>query len=282
MINEYFAVCRSLLFAIAAAGSVAAIANEPPVGGESKPSPAGEFVDIRPGCFWMGSPEQEYGRDQDELRHRVCITKPYSMGRYEVTQGQWQAVMGDTPWYFSSCGAQCPVERVSWNDVQAFIAKLNALTGGNYRLPSEAEWEYAARAGTDTAFSFGDDIDSSQVNYNGRYPYRSQQVEDYNRAPMAVGSYPANPWGLYDMHGNVWEWVQDYQGSYPQGEVSDPTGPPSGANRVYRGGSWSSTARRCRSATRNLQSPERRYFNVGFRLSRGGIQGGIQLQQAGQ
>jgi formylglycine-generating enzyme required for sulfatase activity len=259
---------RVLFLAVTAAWSLAAIANEASLSNDIEPSPAGEFVTIAPGCFWMGSPETEHGRDQDELRHRVCITKPYAMGRYEVTQNQWRAVMGATPSYFRACGGRCPVERVSWTDTQAFIAKLNTMTGANYRLPSEAEWEYAARAGTDTPFSFGDDIDSSQVNYNGRYPYRGEQVEAYQRAPMAVGSYPVNPWGLHDMHGNVWEWVQDYQGPYPADEVQDPNGPSSGANRVYRGGSWSSTARRCRSAARNLQSPGRRYFNLGFRLSR--------------
>ena len=261
-----------LLFIVALASSVPGIADQHAVGERSAQglgqALAGEFVDIAPGCFLMGSAEQEHGRDQDELRHRVCITRPYALGRYEVTQNQWRAVMDETPAYFRTCGGQCPVERVSWTDVQAFITKLNTMTGEPYRLPTEAEWEYAARAGTGAPFSFGADIDSSQVNYNGRYPYRGEQVEAYHRTPVAVGSYPANPWGLYDMHGNVWEWVQDYQGSYPQAEVSDPIGASSGANRVYRGGSWSSTARRCRSAARNLQSPGRRYFNLGFRLAR--------------
>jgi len=264
----YHRTWPTLLLAITTAWSLSAIASDSSPGDQSEPSPAGEFVTIRPGCFWMGSPETEQGRDQDEPRHRVCITRPYAMGRYEVTQNQWRTVMGDTPAYFRACGGQCPVERVSWSDVQTFITKLNTLTSADYRLPTEAEWEYAARAGTDSPFSFGDNIGSSQVNYNGRYPYYGEQVETYQRAPVAVGSYPANPWGLHDMHGNVWEWVQDYQGPYPADEVSDPTGPTSGANRVYRGGSWSSTARRCRSAARNLQSPDRRYFNLGFRLSR--------------
>ncbi|MCE2486014.1 MAG: formylglycine-generating enzyme family protein [Desulfurellaceae bacterium] len=221
-----------------------------------------EFVLIEPGTFEMGSPETEAWRVSDERLHRVMLSQPFYLGKYEVTQGQWQAVMGSNPSLFA-CGATCPVENVSWEDTQAFIAALNRQEGvEKYRLPTEAEWEYAARAGTQTAYHFGDD--ASQL---GAYAWYGDNV-DYENLIHPVGQKRPNAWGLYDMHGNVQEWVQDWYGGYPHGAVTDPRGPSSGARRVDRGGSWFNSARQCRAADRGDSSPGYRNGDLGFRLAR--------------
>jgi sulfatase modifying factor 1 len=156
---------------------------------------------------------------------------------------------------------------VSWNDVQNFIHKLNQQEGsGIYRLPSEAEWEYAARAGTTTAFAFGRCLSTDQANYDGNYPFPECSKGEFRKKPVPVGSFSPNNWGLYDMHGNVWEWCQDWYKSYPPGTVTDPTGPQKGSSRLHRGGSWFSGAGPCRSANRNFSSPGARNFDLGFRL----------------
>ena len=226
------------------------------------------FVKINAGTFWMGSPSDEADLDSDETRHQVTLTKGYYLQTTEVTQGQWKAVMGDNPSYFSSCGDDCPVERVSWNDVQDFISALNTMEGTTkYRLPTEAEWEYACRAGTTTPFSFGNCLSTSQANYDGNYPYTGCSSGTYRETPIAVGILGTNAWGLYDMHGNVWEWCSDWYGSYSSSAVTDPTGPSSGANRVLRGGSWSYGAMGCRSAIRRDYDPDYRDWQFGFRLA---------------
>ena len=220
-----------------------------------------EFVLIEPGTFEMGSPETEAGRDDDETLHTVTITQPFYLGKYEVTQEQWQAVMGDNPADFSSCGQDCPVESVSWEDAQAFIAALNRLEGvETYRLPTEAEWEYAARAGTRTAYHFGDD--ASQL---GAYAWYSDNGDDQTHP---VGQKQPNGWGLFDMHGNVWEWVHDWKEAYPRGTVTDPRGPSSGVLRVVRGGGWYYNAHYCRAAYRFRVGPGARVSHLGFRLAR--------------
>ena len=188
------------------------------------------------------------------------ITQPFYLGKYEVTQGQWQAVMGSNPSHFTADPSR-PVENVSWANVQEFIRRLNGQEGGaTYRLPTEAEWEYAARAGTTSRWSFGDEV--SQL---GRYAWYDENAEGQTHS---VGQLQPNPWGLYDIHGNVWEWVQDWYGKYASGTAVDPTGPSSGSDRVYRGGSWRYTARFCRSAFRYYDAPGFRLDNVGFRLLR--------------
>lgn len=229
-----------------------------------------ELVKIPSGSFWMGSPDSEEDRGKDESpQHRVTIGYEFYMGKYEVTQAQWQAVMGNNPSYFKNC-PQCPVEQVSWNDAQEFMKKLNALNDGfTYRLPSEAEWEYACRAGTTTAFAFGDSLSSSQANFNGNYPYGGAPKGEYKAKTTPVGSYQANGFGLYDMHGNVWEWVEDiYQNNY-NGLATDSSANVSRGDssaRVLRGGCWINGGRDLRSAVRIRLSAGNRSYVSGFRV----------------
>ena len=221
-----------------------------------------EFVLIEAGTFAMGSPATESGRSGNEGPvHRVTLSQPFYLGRYEVTQGQWAAVMGDNPSFFSDCGASCPVETVSWEDAQAFIAELNRQEGVPvYRLPLEAEWEYAARAGTQTAYPFGDDA--------GRLGAYAWYMDNSDGEPHPVGQKRPNAWGLYDMLGNVLEWTADWYGPYSAGSVTDPRGPSTGAGRVRHGGGWYGTARHCRVAYRAGISPGIRFYNLGLRLAR--------------
>ncbi|KPA15413.1 peptidase C14 caspase catalytic subunit p20 [Candidatus Magnetomorum sp. HK-1] len=205
------------------------------------------FVRIPAGSFMMGSPTNEPERDSDEVLHKVTLTHDYYMQTTEVTQGQWQAIMGNNPSYFKNCGDRCPVEQVSWNDVQEFIKKINTKDRGRkYRLPTESEWENAARAGTQTPFAFGNCLSTNDANYNGNYPLTGCSKGQYREKTLPVGSLRKNAWGLYDMHGNVWEWCQDWYGAYSTGDAIDPTGPYAGSDRVFRGGSWLSSASLCR------------------------------------
>ena len=218
-----------------------------------------EMVLIPAGTFTMGSPSDEQDRDSDEgPQHQVTITKDFYMGKYEVTQTQWQAVMGNNPSYFS--GTNNPVERVSWNDCQSFIGKLNALGLGTFRLPTEAEWEYACRAGTTTRFYWGNDPSYSEI---GNYAWYGGNSGSKTHE---VGQRLPNDWGLYDMSGNVWEWCQDWYGSYPSGSQVDPTGQQSGSSRVLRGGVWNLNAWWCRSAFRYWYWPVYTYYYIGFRV----------------
>ncbi|MDF1591102.1 MAG: SUMF1/EgtB/PvdO family nonheme iron enzyme [Desulfobacterales bacterium] len=197
-----------------------------------------EFVYIRPGSFTMGSPANESGRDDDEKQHQVTLTKGFYLQTTEVTQGQWQAVMGNNPSNFKNCGESCPVESVSWNDAQAFIQKLNQQDGSDvYRLPTEAEWEYAARAGSATAFANGD-ISKTGCEYDANLDAMGWYCGNSKDTTHKVAQKKSNAWGLYDMHGNVWEWCQDWYGDYSSGSVTDHSGQSSGSSRVLRGGSW--------------------------------------------
>jgi formylglycine-generating enzyme required for sulfatase activity len=197
-----------------------------------------EFVLIPPGSFMMGSTNGE----SEKPVHQVTISNAFYMGKYEVTQAQWQAVMGNNPSYFKDCN-QCPVEQVSWNDAQEFIRELNAREDGfTYRLPSEAEWEYACRAGTTTAFAFGDSLSSEQANFDGNQPYGGAPKGVYREKTVPVGTFQPNGWGLFDMHGNVQEWCEDwfhdnYNGAPTDGSVwkSKSYAP---YRRVLRGGGW--------------------------------------------
>ncbi|MDG4548945.1 MAG: formylglycine-generating enzyme family protein [Candidatus Contendobacter sp.] len=221
-----------------------------------------------PGRFLMGSPENEYARYDNELQHEVILTRGFWLAETACTQALWQAVMGENPSYFK--GDQRPVERVSWNEAQDFIKRINGTVPGlEARLPTEAEWEYACRAGTTTSFSFGEDITPDQVNYDGNYPYRVDKTGLSRGETVEVASLPANPWGLYEMHGNVWEWCQDWYGDYPKGPVVDLTGPTTGERRVLRGGSWILLGRCARSAYRLRDEPGDRVDDFGFRLALG-------------
>jgi formylglycine-generating enzyme required for sulfatase activity len=222
-----------------------------------------KFVLIPAGTFQMGSPADETDRDKDERQHQVTISKPFYLQYTEVTQGQWQQVMGKNPSEFKKWwgGANLPVEQVSWEDAQEFIKKLNKMENTDkYRLPTEAEWEYASRADSKERWSFGDDEAKLE-----EYAWYSKNSQDKTHP---VGQRKPNAWGLYDMHGNVWEWVQDRYGDYPAGPVTDPTGSASGKRRVLRGGSWSYNAGFTRSAFRNYFNPGFRYNDVGFRVAR--------------
>lgn len=225
-----------------------------------------EFVWVPGGCFQMGSPVGEEQRISDEgPQHKVCLDGFY-MGRKEVTQGQWQKIMGNNPSHFKS-GGNYPVEQVSWDDAQDFIRKQNSRTGKQFRLPTEAEWEYAARAGTSTPFAFGSTIATDQVNF-GHYSYGKPPNELLREMTTPVGSFRANGFGLYDMHGNVWEWCQDWYAAdyYYSSPRHNPQGPSSGSYRVLRGGSWNSDAGMCRSAGRRGSNSGDRGFIIGLRL----------------
>jgi formylglycine-generating enzyme required for sulfatase activity len=246
-----------------------------------------EFSWIPPGSFMMGSTTSQiedalkeckrYYPDcarssfnAEQPQRLVKIAKGFWMGRHEVTQGQYEAVMGTNPSDFKICGKDCPVEEVSWNDAKEFVKRLNARNDGFvYSLPSEAEWEYAARAGTTTAFAFGDSLSSTQANFDGNYPYGNAPKGPYLEKTTKVGSYRPNAWGLYDMHGNVFEWVEDiYEGSYTglptDGSANTTRGDTS--LRVLRGGSWLDHGRFTRSALRGWVNPSFPGVNFGFRV----------------
>jgi formylglycine-generating enzyme required for sulfatase activity len=227
-----------------------------------------EFVFIHPGNFMMGSPPDEPGRYDRENLHQVKLTRGFYMQTTEVTQGQWEAVMKGNPSYFKDCGKDCPVEQVSWNDIQRFVWRLNQLEGINrYSLPTEAEWEYACRAGTQTPFNWGDEADCTKANYGVGF-IRHECKEINPGKPVKVASYPPNPWGLYDMHGNVWEWCLDRFDLYLDRDMTDPVGGYAMVDRVYRGGSWGVASRYCRSANRDGGNPNDRLSELGFRLIR--------------
>jgi uncharacterized protein (TIGR02996 family) len=245
------------------------------------------FVLIPAGTFPMGSPENEERPDDEDLQHEVEITRPFYLGIYPVTQAQWQAVMGSNPsWFCATEGGKdkvtgmstddFPVECVSWEDVTAFLEKLSALekereSGRKYRLPTEAEWEHSCRGGASSSqpFHFGNSLCSTQANFRGDFPYGGAEKRPYLERTCKVGSYAANAFGLYDLHGNVWQWCSDwfdadyYAGSPPR----DPPGPSEGSFRVIRGGGWNSVGRHCRSANRGRDAPALRDFGLGFRVA---------------
>ena len=234
-----------------------------------------QFVQIPAGSFIMGALMGEfilhYGplppewRAYDEIQHKVTFSRPFYMQATEVTQGQWKAIMGNNPSRFKDCGDSYPVENVSWNDCQEFLRRLNEREGVNkYRLPTEAEWEYACRAGTTTPFNTGYSLNSDSANIGGKWPMPGNSKSMFRGGTISVGSFLPNSWGLYDMHGNVWEWVQDWYGEYPSGDIVDTGGPTSGERRSFRGGRWDSDEWHCRSAYRCENDPDRHYH--GFRV----------------
>lgn len=275
------------------AGSACGGVNTTSLNHGPEPQPGGEITVMLPGgvplvmvripagAFLMGAPAGERGRREWEgPQHQVTLTSDYYIGKYEVTQAQWRAVMGSNPSPLDSCGDGCPMVRVSWLDIRGaygFLERLDAhlsSTGqpgaGKYRLPTEAEWERAARGGTQTRFSFGDALvgdDGCGANAQAD-PYVWWCANSEGEAHEVASKLP-NPYGLHGMHGNVWEWCEDWYGPYESSEQRDPTGPTIGAYRVYRGGSWSAESRDCRSASRFYYgAPGRRYGTLGFRLAR--------------
>ncbi|MES2944437.1 MAG: SUMF1/EgtB/PvdO family nonheme iron enzyme [Pseudomonadota bacterium] len=226
-----------------------------------------ELVIIPAGSFMMGSND---GEANEKPVHRVSI-KPFAMGKTEVTQAQWQAVMGSNASEFKNCGPTCPVENVSWNDAQEFITKLNTKTGQTYRLPSEAEWEYAARAGSQTSFWWGDSINTGQANYDGNYSYNGSPKGEYRQSTVPVNSFKANAYGLYNVHGNVWEWVEDVWHDNYGGAPTDGSAWTSGgdtARRVLRGGCYGDEPGDLRSAYRSGIAPVNSGTCTGFRIAR--------------
>ncbi|MDR1218296.1 MAG: formylglycine-generating enzyme family protein [Treponema sp.] len=257
------------------------------------------MVRIAGGTFTMGSPSTEVDRHDRETQHQVTISKPFSIGKYEVTQKEWGEVMGSNPSRFK--GDNLPVEQVSWYDVIEYCNKRSEkekLTpayaidktrsdennrnrwdtvkwivtwnrnANGYRLPTEAEWELACRAGTSTPFYTGSDITTSHANYDGNYPYNNNAKGVYREKTWEVGSGTPNPWGLYDMSGNVCEWCWDWDGAYSGGAQTDPAGAAGDLFRVNRGGSWNYDAQDIRSVCRGGNTPSSRYDDIGFRLVR--------------
>jgi formylglycine-generating enzyme required for sulfatase activity len=237
------------------------------------------LVKIPAGSFLMGSPEAERGRDCDESpQHRVEL-KSFFLGQTPVTQAQWQVVAGwpkrwmdlnPYPSHFN--GANRPVEQVSWYEAMEFCQRLRGECGGlNFALPSEAQWEYACRAGTTTPFHFGETISNRLANYDGSLDYKKGRIGEYRRRTTDVASFPANDWGLYDMHGNVWEWCADhwhdtYEGAPEDGRAWIDNPVRVELTRLVRGGSWIHDPWICRSAYRFFLSPEYRYIDTGFRV----------------
>jgi formylglycine-generating enzyme required for sulfatase activity len=228
-----------------------------------------EMVYIPGGTFLMGSPENEEGhRNNESPQHQVTIA-PFYMGKFPITQAQWEAVMGTNPSHFTE--AKRPVEMVSWEETIKFCDQLSLKTGHVYCLPSEAEWEYACRAGTTTPFYFGETITTDLANYDGEEPRALRSKGIFRKETTDVGSFPPNAFGLYDMHGNVWEWCQDWHNSkyYANSPSENPRGPEKGTERVVRGGSWEDDARFCRAASRRYAGgPGARFYDLGFRLVR--------------
>ncbi|MHC6201930.1 formylglycine-generating enzyme family protein [Breznakiellaceae bacterium SP9] len=263
---------EDLLFAKALDTQEAAAVQVPP-----------DMVYIAGGTFIMGSPANEPERGSDEVQHRVTVSG-FCMGTYPVTQKDYQALMGYNPSRFKEDAL--PVEQVNWYDAIDYcnarskkeglapaytVSKDNVTWSRNAngcRLPTEAEWEYACRAGTITPFSTGNTITTGQANYNGNYPYNGNAKGTYRGKTTPVGNFAANAWGLYDMHGNVWEWCWDWYGAYSSANQTDPMGAASGFTRVWRGGGWGSYAEGVRSAFRYGLTPTFRYSVLGFRVVR--------------
>ena len=244
-----------------------------------------QLIEIPAGTFQMGSSDSDAdGRQDEKPRHAVRITKSFHIGVYEVTQAQYEQVIGKRESFFApdSAGAdrvqgmdtsRFPAEQVTWVKARHFVRRLSELpaeqeAGRAYRLPTEAEWEYACRAGTQTAFWSGDTLSSSEANFNGNYPFGGAEAGPFLSRTTEVGSFPPNPFGLYDMHGNVWEWCQDRYGLryYQEASADDPKGPLSGSRRIIRGGDWYSDGRDCRSAFRYADLPAGTFYAMGIRV----------------
>jgi formylglycine-generating enzyme required for sulfatase activity len=242
-----------------------------------------QMARIKGGTFLMGSPSNEPEREDNETQHQARVNS-FSMGKYPVTQKEYQEVMGTNPSEFK--GDNLPVENITWFDAVEYcngrsqregLTLAYTINGTNvtwnrnakgYRLPTEAEWEYACRAGTTTPFNTGDSISSDQANYDGNYPYNNTAKGESWEGTTPVGSFASNSWGLYDMHGNVWELCWDWYDDYASEAQTHPAGAALGNYRVIRGGSWYSIGRNLRSACRGNIDPVDRYYDIGFRVVR--------------
>jgi len=242
-----------------------------------------KMVHINGGTFLMGSPGDEYDRDFDETQNEITVSS-FLIGMYQVTQKEYRSLMKKNPSHFK--GDNLPVDSANWFNAIEFCNRLSKRDGlepayrydelnviwdrnaNGYRLPTEAEWEYACRAGTTSPFSTGDNITSDQANFNGDFPYVNEGHLVYLETTTAVGSYPPNPWGIYDMHGNVFEWCWDWHDYYVHRQYFNPVGPDSGRNRVIRGGSWTNGGYVLRSAYRGIYIPSSSNERIGFRVAR--------------
>lgn len=250
--------------ALAALSVVAACASSASV---TDPLTGMRLVRIRAGAFTMGSPPDEAQRGEDETPHRVTLTRDFYLGAFEVTQAEWARVVHANPSQHAGCDA-CPVERVNYFDVERFLAQLNAVSRlFRYRLPTEAEWEYACRAGTTTPFATGATLSTEQANYNGAYPYAGAAPGQNRGQTTPAARFAPNAWGLFDMHGNVWEWTSDWYAAYPPDAATDSIGPAGGDKRVIRGGSWVFGADSARCAGRYTHAPEDLGFSLGVRVA---------------
>jgi formylglycine-generating enzyme len=261
---------RSVLFALATtlASSLTLAAQDKKDPPKNYTNSIGmKFVWIPPGTFMMGSPKEEKPRSDNESQHKVTLTKGFYIGVYTVTQEQWQEVTGKNHSHFKG-EKNLPVDSVSWDDCQEFVKKLRDKDKVRkaYRLPTEAEWEYACRAGTTTPFHFGDTISTEQANYDGNFIFAKGKKGAFREKTTPVESFPANAWGLHDMHGNLSQWCQDWFVDYPKKDVTDPQGPEEGKLRVIRGGNWSSYPSYCRSAFRLGNVPVSRNQYTGVRV----------------
>ena len=225
-----------------------------------------ELLLIPSGRFVMGSPKHEAGRQPREVQHDVTLSRSFYMGRTEVTQAQWKAIMGDNPSFVE--GDDHPVETIGWAKSVEFCRNLSEKEGVKYRLPTEAEWEYACRAGTTTPFHTGETISTDQANFDGQKTYGRGKQGVFRDESTEVASFVPNAWGLHDMHGNVWEWFADWFGDYPTDAVTDPTGPDQGTRKIVRGGCWFNAPAVSRSANRGDAEPVSWNFHFGFRVVR--------------
>lgn len=225
---------------------------------------------IPPGKFTMGSPGTEVDRRDNEKQHDVLISEGFWLADTACTQALWQAITGNNPSRFKQ-SLEHPLDNVSWDDCQLFIEQANSLLEGQLtlRLPSEAEWEYAARAGSQSAYWWGDEISDEQANYNAKHAYRDGEKGQYRKQTVEILQFEANDFGLFQVHGNVWEWCQDFRGDYPSSPTTDPIGPESGQSRVLRGGSWFNGPQSLRAALRFHHGPGSSFSNYGFRLAGG-------------
>jgi formylglycine-generating enzyme len=265
---------------------VAAMSSDIPIQNQQEKPPRDltnnigmKFIWIPPGSFTMGSPKDEEGRGEvfpeikaqfpdgtfEETQHKVTLSKGFYMGVHLVTQEQWKEVMGSSPSHFKG-EKNLPVECVTWRDCLEFIEKLKKQDGRPYRLPTEAEWEYSCRAGSTTPFHFGKTISTDQANFDGTHPYGQDKKGVDRKKTTPVDAFPANAFGLFDVHGNLSQWCQDWFGPYPKNDIVDPQGPIDGKFRVTRGGNWASGAGGCRSAGHCGCAPDWQLEFVGLRV----------------
>ncbi|MCA9214759.1 MAG: formylglycine-generating enzyme family protein [Planctomycetales bacterium] len=223
-----------------------------------------EFSLIPRGDFTMGSPKNQKGHQPAEVQHKVTLTRSLYMATTEVTQAQWMQLMDENPSFVE--GDNYPVETITWDEAVEFCRRLSEKDGARYRLPTEAEWEYACRAGTNTAFHTGESLSSKEANFNGEKDDPQQGI--YRDETTPVGGFAPNAWGLVDMHGNVWEWCADWHADYPKGAAIDPQGPTEGTTRIVRGGCWVNPSAVCRSANRGSTEPVSWNFHFGMRVVR--------------